>query len=288
MNTIDLGPLEDGPHAALIRDMATLCAADESIVAIWVGGSLAAGHGDAFSDVDFRIAVEPAGLDRWESPDWSGYLPIPPCGQLLMRFGKSALLHHLLLADGTIVDFYVQYTTHHYPEPHLLILACRDPEFRERLKGFEQPAASLVRDIEGAVVRQFFVDYWITTHKQLKALARNYDLSAFVGLFMERMPLLRAWYMQAVGKDIDARPTLHVLGALHAGLAGKLTAEQRAILGLPSRTPQETIAVIEAIRDEMAHVGRWLAERHGFTYPQELEAVVQRLWNEHKETIMRR
>jgi hypothetical protein len=156
------------------------------------------------------------------------------------------------------------------------------------LEGFARPAATLVQEIHGAVVRQFLVDYWITTHKQLKALARNYDLSPFAGLYFERMALLRAWYMLAVGKDIDSRATLHMLGVLHTGLAGKLTADQRTILGLPSRTAEETATVIEAIRAEMSSTGRWLADKHAFAYPHELEDVVRRFWNEHKETVLRR
>jgi hypothetical protein len=288
MTSIDLGPLEHGPHADLIRGMASKCSADTSIQAVWVGGSLAAGHGDAYSDVDFRIAVEPGQVDSWTSPDWEHYLPIPPCGGLLMRFGAQALLHHLVLADGSIVDFYVQDTTGQNPEPNLVILACRDAEFRTVLEGSARPAAALARPIDRAVVRQFFVDYWITTHKQLKAIARKYDHSAFGGLYLERMALLRAWYMQATGQDIDSRPTLHMLGALHRGLEGKLTEDQHNILGLPSRTPEETATVIEAIRAEMARAGRWLAERHGFAYPHELEAVVQRFWDAHKEPLIRR
>jgi hypothetical protein len=288
MSDIDLGPLERGPHANLIRAMATKCATDASIQAIWVGGSLAAGRGDAYSDVDFRIAVEPGQLDRWTSPAWDLYLPIRPCGGLLMRFGEQALLHHLVLADGTIVDFYVQDTARENPEPNLVILACRNAEFRARLEGFARPAAVLVREIDGAVVRQLFVDYWITTHKQMKALGRKYDHFPFVGLYLERMALLRAWYMQAVGKDIDSRVTLHMLGALHKGLDGKVTEHQHTILGLPSRTPEETVTVIEAIRAEMARVGRWLADKHAFAYPHELEAVVRRVWNEQKESLTRR
>jgi len=288
MSDIDLGLLEYAPHATLIRDMANKCITDSSIQAIWVGGSLAAGHGDAYSDVDFRIAVEPGHVDGWISPDWEHYLPIRPCGGLLMRFGEQALLHHLVLADGTIVDFYVQDTTQQNPEPNLVILACRSAAFRATLEGFARPAAGLVRAIDGAVVKQFFVDYWITTHKQMKALGRKYDLSPFAGLYLERMALLRAWYMQVAGKDIDARATLHMLGALHRGLDGALTAQQHAILGLPSQTPEETITVIEAIRAEMARVGRWLAERHAFEYPYELEAVVRRTWNDHRESLIRR
>src|SRR5215213_6116773 len=288
MSDIDLGSLAHGPHANLIRDMASKCFADSSIQAIWVGGSLAAGLGDPYSDVDFRIAVEPGQIDRWASPDWDQYLPIRPCGGVLMRFGEQALLHHLVLADGTIVDFYVQDTTRQNAEPGLVILACRNAEFRATLEGFARPAAVLVQEIDGAVLRQFFVEYWITTHKQMKALGRKYDLSPFAGLYLERLALLRAWYMQAVGKDIDSRVSLHMLGALHTGLKGKLTAEQHTILGLPSRTPEETVTVIEAIRVEMSSTGRWLADRHAFAYPHELEAVVRRVWNEHKEALTRR
>ena len=158
-----------------------------------------------------------------------------------MRFGEQALLHHFVLADGTIVDFYIQETTTTNPEPRVVILACRNAAFRETLAGFARPPASLVREIDGAVARQFLVDYWITTHKEMKALARKYDHSSFVGLYFERMALLRAWYMQAVGKDIDSRATLHMIGAMHKGLDGKLTEQQHNILGLPSRTPDETV-----------------------------------------------
>lgn len=288
MSDIDLGPLAHGPHSDLIRAMASKCAAHSSIQAIWVGGSLAAGHGDAYSDVDFRVAVEPGQVDEWTSLDWEQYLPIQPCGGLLLRFGEHALLHHLVLADGTIVDFYVQDTTQRNHEPSLVILACRTAELRTMLEGFAQPATPLVQDIDGAVVRQFLVDYWIMTHKQMKAMARKYDLSPFAGLYLERMALLRAWYMQKVGKDIDARPTLHMLGILHKGLEGKLSADARTILGLPSRIPEETITVIEAVRAEMSSIGRWLADKHGFAYPHDLEDVVQRTWNEHKESLTRR
>jgi hypothetical protein len=94
--------------------------------------------------------------------------------------------------------------------------------------------------------------------------------------------------MQAVGKDIDARVTIHVLGVLHKGLDGTLTEHQHNILGLPSRTPAETVTAIDAIQEEMARVGRSLAGRHGFAYPGELEDVVRRIWNENKKSLSKR
>lgn len=285
---VDIGLLAHGPHADLIRKMAELCYADPSIQAIWVGGSLAEGTGDIFSDVDFRIAVEPGQAGSWTSPDWERYLPLQPCGSLLLRFGEQSLLHHLVLTDGTIVDFYVQDMTAKNHEPDVVILACRSAEFRATLEEFARPAAPLVREIEGAAARQFFVDYWILTHKQAKAMARKYDEFAFAGLYLERLSLLRALYMVATGNDIDSRPTLHMIGAMHKGLEGKLTPLQTSTLGLPSTTPDETAAVIEAIRAEMARAGRLLAAGHGFAYPYALEEVVLRAWSEHKDTITKR
>ena len=288
METITLGSLADGPHADLIHAMTSKCAADDAIQAIWVGGSLATGTGDQHSDVDFRIAVAPGQVAAWTTPDWAQYLPIASSGGVMMRFGEQALLHHLVLEDGTILDFYVQDTERENYEPNLVILACRDAAFQTKLEGFARPTASLAREINGEETRRFFVDYWITTHKELKALARQYDLSPFVGLYYERVALLRAWYMQATGKDITARPTIHMLGALHRGLASKFTAEQQAIVGMPSRTPEETMAAVEAIRAEMAALGRLLAEQYGFDYPHALEAVVEKAWREHKAAIVKR
>lgn len=282
MTEINLGALAHGPHADLIREMAKKCIADERIQAIWVGGSLAMGYGDDFSDIDFRIAVKPGQVSDWSNPNWVQYLPLLPFGSTFMKFGEQALLHHLVLSDGTIVDFFVQDTEHQNFEPKLIIVACRDAHFKEKLKDFSRPVASLVKDIDGVELGQFFVDYWIITHKELKALARQYDLSLFVGLYWERLALLRAYYIQAVGKDISGRATLHMLGMLHKGLDGKLAKKQKDILGLPSQTPAQTIVAIEAIRAEMAHIGRQLADQYAFDYPHTLEDVALNALNKYK------
>jgi hypothetical protein len=282
MEAIELGPLAAAPHADVLRAISTKCFADDTVQAVWVGGSLAAGRGDVFSDIDLRIAVEPGKMEQWTNPDWSRYLPLQPCGASLLPFGEHALLHHLLLSDGTLVDFYVQDTHAYNPEPQIVVLACRNNEFRTLLDGFIAPPAAMVQDLNPQTVRQFLVDYWIATHKQIKALARNYQYSAFVGLYVERIALLRAYYMQVVGKEISPHPSLHMLGTLHRDIASELSAQQREILGLPTRTAHETMLAIEAVRKEMSQIGRSLAETCGFIYPSELEAVVWQFWQQHK------
>ena len=227
-------------------------------------------------------------MEKWLKPDWSLYLPISHCGGTFLQFGDHALLHHLVLEDGTILDFYVQDTSIKNPEPTIVVIACRNEEFGEVLAEFLTEPKPITGDIYAETAHQLFVDYWIATHKQMKALARKYDYSPFVGLYVERMSLLRAWYMEIVGKDIDAQVSIHMLGALHKGLGSKLTTQQQSLLGLPSRTPEETVIAIEANRKEMSRVGQLLSTAHGFAYPQELEDVVLRTWNEHKQAFMKR
>ena len=285
---LNFGPLENGPHIDLIRNMATKCYADTTIQAIWVGGSLASGTGDAYSDIDFRIAVDASEMDNWMQPDWNQYLPLDTYGATLMRFGEHAILHHHILSDGTIVDFFVQATSRKNPEPALVVIACRNDEFGEALANFATPAMSLTKDINGDKVRQFLVDYWILTHKEAKGLGRKYDYSGFVGLYHERLALLRALYMELSGEDIEARASIHMLGVLHKGLSNKLTKEQQTLLGLPTSTVEETVIAIESIRPEMSRIGRKLAKLHNFEYPSELETVVLQNWDTNKDTFTKR
>lgn len=109
-----------------------------------------------------------------------------------------------------------------------------------------------------------------------------------VGLYTERMMLLRAWHMDATDTDISGRVTIHMLSAMHHALDEQITPEQAAILGMPCRTPSETTQAIDAIRHEMAAVGRRLADKHGFAYPDSLQAVVERTWRRNIESLTSR
>lgn len=286
--SIELGILATGPHTDLIRAMAERCAADPAVLAVWVGGSLASGTGDWFSDVDFRIAVADGTVEQWAEPDWSRFLPVERVGGIQLRFGANNLLHHMVLADGVIVDFFVQETNPTNTEPSIVILYCPDEALRARIEALAQPAHTLAMKIDAEVLQRFFVDYWILTHKQAKAIARHYDEFAYTGIGLERTALLRALYMEQTGKGMGAQFTLHVIGAMHKALAGTLTERQLWALGAPTTQPSETAAAIETIRVEMARVGRVLADRHGFAYPLDLEEVVLRTWEQHKAAILLR
>src|SRR5690606_27858827 len=108
---------------------------NEQIRAIWVGGSLANGSADKYSDIDLRIAVDEAQLEEWLKPNWGECTGLRSLGGTFAQFGPKSFLHHLVLEDGTILDFYVQSTCHRNEEPAILVLACRDNDFFEKLSG---------------------------------------------------------------------------------------------------------------------------------------------------------
>jgi hypothetical protein len=55
------------------------------------------------------------------------------------------------------------------------------------------------------------------------------------------------------------------------------------VVGLPVRAREEVVAALETLNSEMARLGRELASKHGFRYPEELEAVVIRSWANFKQ-----
>jgi hypothetical protein len=65
MTDLQLNHLPNLPQRETIIDVASNLWAQPSIIALWVGGSLASGVGDRFSDVDFR--VEAIVLQGWQA-----------------------------------------------------------------------------------------------------------------------------------------------------------------------------------------------------------------------------
>ncbi len=122
MTELQLSSLPNLPQREAIAEVASNLWQDVGVVALWVGGSLASGAGDHFSDVDFRVAVVPDQLARWKAPRFEQlFTRASIVGWLVLQFGNEALLHHLVLSNGVIFDFFVQSTTRRPTQEPLLI-----------------------------------------------------------------------------------------------------------------------------------------------------------------------
>ena len=130
-------------------------------------------------------------------------------------------------------------------------------------------------------MRQLLVLFWIISDKHCKELSLNLDLVS-PGSNTHWSMLMRLWFIAATGKDIGSRFS----GGIHAYTELVRAVDQPdalAICGMPTRNRAEICAAIERQRDgRPRECGRILAERYGFAYPAELEAIVRRRWDEFK------
>jgi hypothetical protein len=176
-------------HARLVRVVDELWR-DLAVFAIWLGGSLARGAGDAWSDVDLRVAVAPAAFDPDALPAGAATLAAEVVGMHPLFFGLRATLFHMLLTDGQIYDLLVQTTDHTPTDEARLVLGCRDDTFGDRLVNGDDPPLG-VFPAEATAVRQVIVDFWMNQIKLQRVLARGLPLMAWEGIYRMRQELLR-------------------------------------------------------------------------------------------------
>jgi hypothetical protein len=281
MSELRLGDLPDLPQRETLLEVAAHLWAAEEVVALWVGGSLASGAGDRLSDVDFRAAVEPERFAAWKAPRFEQiFTRSDVVGQTSFSFGDDACLHHLVLSNGEIFDFFVQSTIRRPTQEPLIVLGCRSDEFAQMLAEQNSVPPLKRQAVKREVVRDLLVSFWINSHKHRKVLYRGLDLLATLGLRIEQSLLLRLWYIEASGQDCgDVRDgTIHSLTEIVLTLDHALGPQALALVGTPMGNRQEIYQAIEHNRQSVSHLGRRLAQSYDFDYPAVLEATVLQGW----------
>ncbi|MBM4458092.1 MAG: nucleotidyltransferase domain-containing protein [Chloroflexi bacterium] len=308
MDRLYLAALPDIPQSSRLRQLAPRLWQAEGMVALWVAGSVATGDADAYSDLDVYIAVAAETADRWREPDLDLFFDGQCVARHISRFSDDLLVHHILLATGEVWDLHVQTAGGKLFPAERLILGCRDPQLRSDLE--KRPTREpLELPVSADLAQELIEMYWYESHKHRKVLHRGLDLVAIIGLRLLHTWYLRLAYMLATGQDCFdlRRATIHSLTPVARALqregcqppgcsdsqsplnrespggrqtTGRQSAQQ--IIGPPVRTRDEIVAALEILHAEMARIGRKLARRHDFQYPETLEAVVLRSWAEFK------
>ena len=272
------------PQARTIAMIAPRVWRDERVVALWLGGSLAAGTGDAYSDIDLRVAVPPADLAAWRTSDLHTLFDASPLARHFVPLDDDAFLHHLILPNGDILDLLVQSDERAPGEELTLVLGCRGEAFAERLAASNSApppvSAATSEAVTGEAVRELVVAFWVNSHKHRKVLHRGLDLMFPAASYANWQMLMRMWYISATGCDTTP---MHFSG-IH-GLTELVKAVEAAngglpleLCGAPTRTRAEICAAIERYQDTISQLGRRLAVQYGFEYPAALEDVVRRDW----------
>ncbi len=274
METLTWDSLPDLPQIAALKRIASRLWADSTVLALWLGGSIARGEADAHSDIDLRVGVRPEALPQWLEPDRPA---------LSERTGETAVgvhagrwdrtvLHHALLADGVIIDLLVQSVDRDPPQDATLILGCRDAAFGTLLAAAALPPPEELKPADPEAILEVLTQFWIGSHKHTRMLFRRLDLLILQGLALEQPVLLRLWYADATGRDQGSqRPTIHTLTPVMRAITEASGPHSLHVLGSARTNRAEIVRAIEANRDEVAAVGRRLAVRLGFAYPDALE-----------------
>jgi hypothetical protein len=286
MPELDLGVLPQMAQERTISWLAPAIWADGRVVALWLGGSLARGEGDLYSDIDLRVTVDPDDLERWRAMDTQGLTGGQVAAGHTFPLGDDALIHHLLLRNGDIVDLLIQTTARPPNVEPLLMLGCRDEAFAETLHAQNHAEEEQHNPATAAGARELIVAFWVNSHKHRKVLHRRLDLMIPSGLYHSWLMLMRLWYIQATGEDTSAYhfSGIHGLTKLVRSVEGLESVDAWAVAGVPGRTREETYAAIEIHQAAAARVGPLLAQRFGFEYPLELERMVRAQWQVFRES----
>jgi len=249
-------------------------------VAIWLGGSLAAGTGDLYSDIDLRVAVSPEDLAEWEPSDLQSVLDWPALARQLVKLGDGAFIHHMILRSGDILDLLVQSSEAAPVNEPVLILGCRDNALAERLASSIQAPKVEHTPATGEAVRELVVAFWINSHKHRKVLHRGLDLMFPAASYANWYMLMRMWYIDATGRDTNSYhfSGIHGLTDLVHAVESLNGIEPLTLCGAPTQTREEICDAIERYQETISSLGRRLAERFEFEYPSDLENIVRRDW----------
>jgi predicted nucleotidyltransferase len=278
-NPFDLSFLDHLPQRRRLALVLADLWAEPSVMALWLGGSLARGAGDAYSDVDLRVAVTPAAFSDTEFPTGAERLREAAVAVLPLRFGAYSVLFHTLLDDGEIYDLNVLRSDQVPPTERRRLLACRDDNLAAQLDEGADPDIYAPKATPAAV-EQALINFWITVHKGQKVLHRGMPLMALQGQTLLRQELIRLWYMQATGNDCGPmnRLTIHTLTPVIQAVQAAHGPAALTAVGRPLRTTAEIYADTDALCDAVAAVGRALAQQLDFAYPEALETTVRQSW----------
>ena len=252
------------------------------VVALWIGGSIARGNADIYSDVDLRIAVTPEALEMWRHIDLNTLFADNCVAHMLLPFGERAFLHHLVLASGDIYDVWVQSVEEAVHDEFTLTLACRNEDFAAKLREPDCKPLPPPLPAEAETVRMLVEGFWLNTHKHRKVLHRGLHLLSLTGIHLERQLLLRLWHIQATGNDCGEMRTQTIHGLTHLMQTVEQARGSEALeaLGASLATRADIFRAVEQLRDQVTQAGRMLAQALGFDYPEAMEETARRGWQE--------
>lgn len=285
-DTINFAFPADLPQTALLHELLPTLWQRPGVEGLWLEGSLGRGNADLFSDVDLYIGVANSAFDAWRTLDVAALFGEQYAAHHYSEFGEDLIVYHVYLATGVIYDLHIQPRSRKLPTSQRLMLACRDDAYRAELLAAAPDTAETGNPIfapqalDPATIRPQLVGFWMNADKGRKVMYRGQDLTSYTGLHLFRQMLTRLLFIEQTGADCGdlTRPSIHGLKAAATVLGEALGEELGQLMGPPMRNRRELWAAQDQLQQEVARVGRVLAERYDVDYPAALEKIVVENW----------
>lgn len=252
--------LPDLPQLEGLSELLARLEGDSNMTAAWLGGSLARGNADVYSDIDLRIAVNAEIFNLERLPE-----PLEPLERnaIFMRrrsFGEGTAWHYVMLPNGAIWDVLIYVDTR---DPFLEfrnVIFARG-QWREKLLGGSDPSIDFQAASASATLN-LLENFWLDWSKHAKVLSRGTENVLWMGANLSRHALTRLKFISVSGLDCGPtdRMTIHTLLPVAKALEG-WSAERSSL---------------EEMASEAARLGRELAVTFEFPYPETLEKTARR------------
>ncbi len=168
------------------------------VEAVYLTGSLGRGGGDEWSDLDLQVLMESSFSDFLTDAEIQHVISGPPLAIERFKLGTDGWMHHMILADGTIVDLLCrtelsaeETQVWMYLPPHMTSL----PRVVTHL-----PKGWTPKPISAAEVTALVNRYWIVMHKH-RRMARRQDLAIWTGIHYSVALLIRLEFIADIGQD---------------------------------------------------------------------------------------
>ena len=257
-------------HDAVIKSLTEAARADQRVLAAWLQGSRADGSADAFSDIDYYIAIEDEAFDSFDKFEF-----VCQVAQVLVHVDLFGQYGVACLLEGPVkLDFFVERasTAQHLPRPAVKLLVEKAPVMLK--SGWEPSRQDVAKQVDSIIRTTLQGASW-----PIRLLRRDQWMThAFSELTLIHSVIVPLMLVQH-----DAR-------AFHRNAMTRerlLTEEQRTevdalahevLTALAARSPEASLQAHLRIADVMGRAGRTACAAYDLEFPEAAEREARRLY----------
>jgi predicted nucleotidyltransferase len=257
-------------HDAVIKDLTEAARADQRVIAAWLQGSRADGSADAFSDIDYYVAVADDAFDSFDKLAF-----VARVSDVLVHVGLFGTYGIACLLEGPVkLDFFVERvsTAPQIPRPAVSVLFEKAPLMLKT--GWEPSRQEVANQIDSTIrttlqgaswpVRLLRRDQWMTHAFSELTLIHN----VIVPLLLVQHDT-RAFHRNAMTRE-------RLLTDAHRTEVDSLA--QDVLTALAARSPEASLHAHLRIVDVMGRAGRAACAAFDLEFPAAAEAEARRLF----------